>query len=678
MALASAAAAVAQPNAPPPAFSAEQAARGAQVYQANCQACHGADLGGGPGGPPLTGVAFRARWRLLPGDALFDFIRHKMPPGGAGSLGDAAYADVTAKVLAANGVKPGGGGYPADPRVELGEVPQPRDTTPDATAAAILKQRAELLAHLRPVTDEMLRHPDAGEWINWRNTYDAHGFSTLDQVNRETAPRLQVAWSWELAPSQNEITPLVHDGVLFIASGGRVQALDATSGDLLWQYVRSGTHGLLRNLAVYGDLIYFADRLDMVALDAHDGHVVWEKPLATADEGVYITSGPLAAKGKIFQGMSSCHMPYPGGCYIVALDAKTGQEAWRFHTIARPGQPGGDSWNGAPTDKRFGGSIWTAGSYDPELDLLFFGTGQTYKTATLLQNASGKPGSADALYTDSTLAIRPDTGELVWYYQHVARDVWDLDWAFERTLATLTIDGKPRRTVTTAGKLAIFDTLDAATGKYLFSRDMGLQDLIAKIDPKTGAKTIAPKFKPEANVEKIVCPSGLGGRNWPSTSFNPKTGVLFVPLNESCMDFKWTPGPNFDVAPYPVARPGSEGMVGRVAALDLASGKTLWVRRERSPHTSSILATAGGVLFEGSRDRWFRASDDRDGKVLWRMRLDGAISSSPITYSVGGVQYVAVTTGGGAAVDGLLGALTPEIQNPSAGATLWVFRVPQP
>jgi alcohol dehydrogenase (cytochrome c) len=683
--------AIAQAPAPPVSFAAEQAQHGQQAYQGRCQACHGPTLAGGPGGPPLTGTAFRSRWRNQPGDALFNFIRQKMPPGAGGSLSDADTADLTAKILQANGVAAGaalpadaaklaqlslGRAFPPDPEVKAGHVAPPTPVPPDKTAIEASARLAERLKAITPVTDDMLRDPPAGEWLNWRNTYDAHGFSRLGQVSRDNVGRLQAAWSWELASSQNEITPLVHDGVIFLASGGRLQALDAATGDLLWQYARPGATGLLRNLAIYGDKIYFAAGVDMVAVDIHDGHLVWEKALASPSDGVLVTAGPLAAKGKIYQGMSYCHTPYPGGCFIVALDAATGHEVWRFHTLARPGQPGGDSWNGAPVDARVGGSVWTAGSYDPDLDLLFFGVGQTYHTAVLLQGGDGKPGSADGLYTDTTLALRPETGELVWYYQHFARDVWDLDWAYERTLATLQIDGKPRRTITTAGKLAIFDTLDAATGKYLFSKDVGLQGLVAAIDPKTGAKTVAAKFKPEANVEKLVCPSALGGRNWPATAYNPQTGVLFVPLNESCMKFEWTPGPTFDMVPYPVTPPGSDGMIGRVEAIDLATQKTLWVRRERAVHASSILATAGGLIFEGTRDRWFRASDDRTGKVLWQVRLNGSISSSPITYSVNGVQYVAVTTGGGAALDGMMGALTPEIRTPASGVTLWVFRLP--
>src|SRR5581483_11787958 len=217
-------------------------------------------------------------------------------------------------------------------------------------------------------------------------------------------------------------------------------------------------------------------------------------------------------------------------------------------------------------DHRFGGSVWTAGSYDPDLDLVYFGTGQTYVVSMLLKTPA-EPGTSDALYTDSTLALRPETGELVWYYQHVNREVWDLDWSFEQTLATLNIDGKPRRTVTTGGKVGIFDTLDAATGEYLFSYDAGMQNLITAIDPKTGAKTIAPQFKPEPNVVKDICPSSMGARNWMATSFDAATGIVYVPMNDACMKYQWLPNKNpetIDIYPPPGVDKDSNGKMGRV------------------------------------------------------------------------------------------------------------------
>ncbi len=680
-----------QALAPPAAsFTEDQAARGKAVFDANCAACHGLTMGGGPGGPPLTGAAFRVRWDPQPAEAIFQFVRERMPPGGGGSLSDVAYADVLAYVLKSNGSKPGAVPLPADPAALANMTwagalpPAPRtgslalapkaDPAPDATAVAGEKARVGVLQTLRPVTDQMLRDPPPGSWLNWRRTYDAQGFSELSQIDRRNVASLRLAWSWQLAPGLNGTTPLVHDGVIFVVSAGRLQALNAATGDILWEYVRQGV-GIVRNLAVYEDKIFLAAETHMVALDMRTGKVAWDRLIIQPNAGVSFAGGPLAAKGRIFQGVGGCASPYPGGCFLVALDARTGREAWRFNTIARPGQPGGDSWAGAPVDERYGGSVWIAGSYDPELDLLFFGTAQTYKIATLI---TGKTigDRAAGLYTDSTLALRPDTGELVWHYQHLPGEVWDLDWSFERTLATILVDGKPRRTVTSSGKIALFDTLDARTGEYLFSNDVGLQNLVTAIDPKTGAKTYNPAAMPEPNVEKQVCTGTHGGRNWPATSYNPRTGILFVPLNEACMGFTWLPGPTFDYI-YRRTPANSDGMVGRMQAIDLASRRTLWTVRERAPHVSAMLATAGGVVFEGTKDRWFRARDDRTGKLLWQTRLDAAPAAFPITYAVDGRQYVAVTTGGGAPLERNIGGFAPEIRVPSTGgSTLWVFELP--
>ncbi|MGE0392347.1 MAG: PQQ-binding-like beta-propeller repeat protein [Vicinamibacterales bacterium] len=681
-------------------FTEAQAGRGVQLYRSTCQGCHGADLTGGPGGPALITPAFRGRWRAQPGDGLFRYMRERMPPQAPGSLSDQDYVDVMAYLVQANGVKPAGPAaqpsalaamsladhWPAERRQG---IPLPQLFIEDATAQAALKARAERMRALRPVTDEMLRNPPRGEWLHWRRTYDAQGFSDLDQINRENVGRLGVAWSWSLAPGVNEITPLMHDGVLFAASAGTLEALDAATGDPIWKYARPGAGApgaspgfstpFVRNLGIYGEMVYLAGSRNVTAINMRDGTMVWDRAFADAKDNISFTAGPLVAKGKLFQGMSNCNVGYAGGCFLLALDAATGREVWRFNTLARPGEPGGDTWNGAPLEKRTGGAIWTAPSYDPELNLVYSGVGQTYKAEVLLEGAPGKPGYNDGLFTNSTLALRPETGELVWHYQHMGREVWDLDWVFERTLATLTVGGKPRRTVTTAGKMALFDTLDAATGQYLFSYDSGIQNLVVAIDPKTGAKRISAELEPKANEIRTICPSASGGgRNWPATSFNPKTGVLFVPSNETCMPFMYspTPGAAIDIAVFATPKEGGDGMVGRVQAVDLATRKTLWTNRERAPHSSAVLATAGGLVFEGSRDRWFRALDDRTGKVLWQVRLNAPPSSYPISYSVNGVQYIAVTAGGGRTYDVNGGALTPEIGAPASGTTLWVFRLP--
>jgi alcohol dehydrogenase (cytochrome c) len=480
--------------------------------------------------------------------------------------------------------------------------------------------------------------------------------------------------------------------VLFIESGASVQALDGATGDLLWQYTRAlppnlngGRTAIIKNIAIFGSTLY-APTADghVIALDARTGKLIWDTQVLGEDERSHrlsLDGGPVVAKGKVVMGVSGCQT-YPGGCFIFGLDAGTGQESWRFHPVAQPGEPGGDTWNGAPADQRFGGSVWTSGSYDPALGLIYFGVGQTYDTATLLAPQPGKPLSDnDALYTDSTVALDPATGKLKWAFQHVNRDVWDLDWVFEQALVSVPVDGKPRDLVVTGGKIALFDAVDRATGKYAFSRDLGIQDLITGIDPKTGAKTINPALTPEAGVTKHLCPHSGGGRNWPATSVDTKTKVLYVQLYETCQDFTWKPrdaagtakGGN-DMQWVLKPRPGSDGKFGRVQAVDLTTGKTLWTARQRAAFASSTLATGGGLVFVGGRDRYFNAFDSATGKTLWRTRLPASPSSTPITYSIDGRQYVAVVAGNGGPV--AWPYMTPEIDNPTGADVLMVFKLP--
>jgi alcohol dehydrogenase (cytochrome c) len=247
-----------------------------------------------------------------------------------------------------------------------------------------------------------------------------------------------------------------------------------------------------KTLAIYGERL-FAPTTDghMVALDVRTGRVLWDQQVITDAEramngkaegvALHLNGGPIVVKGKVIIGVSLGLENSPGGCFIVALDTSSGRELWRFHTIARPGQPGGDSWNGAPVQERFGGGVWTAGSYDPELDLVYFGIGIP-TSATLLEPRPGAKtvSNNDGLYTDATVALRPDTGELVWHYQHHQRDVWDLDWVFEQSVVTLPVAGKPRKLIVTGGKTALFDAVDAATGAFVFSKDMGVQNLVTQ------------------------------------------------------------------------------------------------------------------------------------------------------------------------------------------------------
>jgi alcohol dehydrogenase (cytochrome c) len=396
-----------------------------------------------------------------------------------------------------------------------------------------------------------------------------------------------------------------------------------------------------------------------------------------------ITGGPLVANGVVMQGIVGAQIP--GGSSIAAVDAETGEPLWRFRTLAQPGTPAGNSWNDLKAEDRNGGSVWTSGTYDAELDLAFFGPGPTYDTGPL-RHPAGKAGHTnDALYTDTTLALRPRTGELVWYYQHMKNDQWDMDWAFERAIVPLQINGRTRKAVVTSGKEGWFDALDATTGEYLASFDMGLQNFITGVDPKTGEKQIDPAMLP-GGVDHIItiCPYGGGGRNWMPTSHDVDRGALYVVAVDACMGLVPVPkgqrggflstGVNATIAP----RPDSDGRYGLLQAIDTRTGKTLWKARQRAPQTTGVLATAGKVLFAGALDRRYSAYDADTGKQLWSVGLPEVPNGTPITYSVNGRQYVALIAGYGSPSTTTWPGLVPEITLPPVrSSAVFVFALPR-
>ena len=516
---------------------------------------------------------------------------------------------------------------------------------------------AELLAEMTPVTDEMLLEPPEGDWLMWRRTYDLSGHSPLAQLNRDNISNLDLAWSTDLNTGTSMTTPLIHDGVMFIAdTQNLILALDATNGAELWRYQHDMDNNDARRIgmAIHGDtLIVPHNDLDLVALNARTGEVRWQYTVATpvpideVQRGYYsLRSGPVIANGTVVQGVGATIVPEGG--FIIGVDLQSGEELWRFHTVARPDGPGGNTWNNLPLEGRSGGSVWIPGSYDPELDLMYFGTAPTYDTEPLRLSLGIEGVSNDALYTNSTLALRPRTGELVWHFQHMANDQWDLDWAYERQLSELEIDGETHKAVFTAGKMALYDVLDAATGEYLTSLDTGIQNMIAAIDPVTGDKTLASIAIPNAETGHLLCPYMLGGRNWQSGAFNKQNKMLVLPMSDLCMMGGPMAGGSLltsGVETSVRARPDSDGNFGRIQALDMGSMELAWQHRSKTPATIAALSTDGGLVFTGFLDHTFKALDAETGKLLWETDLGAIPSSFPVSYAVDGKQYIAVIRG---------------------------------
>ena len=554
---------------------------------------------------------------------------------------------------------------------------------PNAFASEYQSRLLAPLQHLSPVTDAMLADPPPQEWLMWRRTYDGWGFSPLRQITRKNVAMLQVAWSWSMTSGAMEATPIVHDGVLFIQNyGDNVEAFNAETGDLLWRYDHApppaGMRGFKKTMAIHGERLYLATSDHaLVALDLKTGKVVWENKVD--GEGMF-TGGPMFAGGVLMVGTTAC---VTARCFISGHDPETGDELWRFYTVAASNDPGGDTWNGLPDDARFGGSVWTSGSYDPKTGIAYWGTGQPYPWNGVARgtNALREGQSNELLYTDNTLALDPRSGHLLWHYSHLPNDNWDMDYAFERQLVQLDVHGERRELAVTTGKLGIVEGLDARSGKFVFAYDLGLQNIVSAIDADTGRKNINPAIVPSSDNTVHMCPHPGGTRSLGASSYDPRTRILYLPMQEHCTDMTSVPrepGERTNLPHFVLRlRPGSDGNIGRLEAIDLATGKPVWIHRERAPMSSGALATAGGVMFQGLFDRYFKAFDSSTGKVLWQVRLNDIPTSYPITYEVHGRQYVAISTGSGSPYSNTWGNLLPEVRRPaSSGAVLWVFRLP--
>ena len=684
--------AVAQTAAAGP-FTAAQADAGQTLFNGRCATCH--DVRGEAAA--LTGQSFNNLWLKRNTLDLYTRIHTTMPVDNPGSLSEDQATSLVAYLLRANGATAGTAAFTPTTSVAINtlvsaaptQVAQaaggdaaasddPDNPAPGGRRGGRGGRRGPAapvfgvtvpgnVTKYSPITEAMMEHPSPNDWLMHYQNYAGWSHSPLKQITTQNVKDLQLRWVWSLDDGERQqMTPLVHDGIMFLStnSNNKVQALDAKTGDLIWENtlgpVLAGPNNAQREMALYGDQLFDATTdANLYALDVKTGKVNWKiKFSSVGDDKI---GGMMMADGKLLVALGRCDEPVAEDrCFIAAYDVKDGHQIWKFYTVAYSGEQGGDSWGTMPNGSRAGADAWIAGSYDPKLRLTYWGTGQA---------KSGPNGIGDKLFSNATIALDIDTGKLKWYHQPAPDEGLDLDEVFEKIL----VDEGSQKVVLSSGKKGILWKVDRETGKFLDYVPMVFQNVFTSIDRKTGRGTYRPDILNRTpDGSRSSCPAASGGHNWPAGSYVPEDDLIIMPLDQICVTTSGTSIGNYEA-------PASDGNIARLSAYRVRDFKPVWTLQQRAPFLTSSMTTAGGVGFVGDWDRTFRAFDVKNGKTLWTTRLGTTASGYPTSYSVDGEQFIAVPTGynGGSPEARPNTMLAFERNRPLAGHAVYVFALPK-
>jgi alcohol dehydrogenase (cytochrome c) len=635
---------------------------GAQSFATRCAICHGGDGNGGERGPSILNYA-----QTHSEADLAALLRKGIPEKGMPPVALAAAEEKELLTFVRALRPPAGGRGQAGPQSRPGSV----KLQDGRTLSGVVRNESSFDLQLQTPDGKIHRLTREGDawreaplapkvdWASYNGGFHSNRHSRLEQINASNVRRLALQWMFPIPNVQRvEGTPVVIDGIMYVTAVNQAYALDAATGREIWRFMRARTPGLVqdaaiglnRGVAVLEDKLFLVmDNARLVALDRANGRLLWESEMADSRQHYGSTVAPLVVGNLVIAGISGGDAGLRG--FLDAYDAATGKRAWRFWTIPAPGEKGSETWSGTAMEQGCG-ATWLTGSYDAELDLLYWPTGNP------CPDFNGDQRKGDNLYTNTVLALRPKTGELVWHYQFTPHDLYDYDATEPLVLIDADFQGRPRKLLAQANRNGFFYLLDRTNGEFLRATPFVEKLTWAKSIGKNGRPILTDTSVPTAAGAKI-CPAIFGATNWMSAAYHPAHKLFYVQTLESCTVFQkndtpfklgnasWMGG-TFRGAP-------DEPNRKYIRALDLQTGRTVWEFAQTGPARtySGVLSTDGGLVFFGEDSGAFVALDAKNGKPLWKSQLNQAWRASPMTYMVGGKQYVAVAAPIGFLVFGL-------------------------